>query len=180
MNYVDILLLGFFGLGGYFGFKRGFIVEVLSLIAFFLGLFLAVEFTEDFALKFFSDNAYFNLISVGIFFGIFIVLIISVNLIATSIKKILALTPFSILDNILGALLNLLKLALIFSVIFWIFDSLGIAFEHEQVKNSVILNFIIPIGPKVFETIGSFIPYFDAIFEKFDMLKKHETLVLLG
>ena len=180
MNYVDILLLGFFGLGGYFGFKRGFIVEVLSLIAFFLGLFLAVEFTEDFALKFFSDNAYFNLISVGIFFGIFIVLIISVNLIATSIKKILALTQFSILDNILGALLNLMKLALIFSVIFWIFDSLGIALEHEQVKNSVILNYIIPIGPKVFETIGSFIPYFDAIFEKFDMLKKHETLVLLG
>ena len=36
------------------------------------------------------------------------------------------------------------------------------------------------LGPKVFETIGSFIPYFDAIFEKFDMLKKHETLVLLG
>jgi membrane protein required for colicin V production len=179
MNYFDLFLGLFILVAAIKGYMKGFVVEIFSLVAFFLGLFIAIEFTAPVALRFFGDSTYFELVAIGIFAAIFVGLIILINLVAKSIKKVLDLTPFGMFDNFLGSILSVAKLGLILSVLIWMFDSIGIELPSNQVKNSIILPYIIPIGPTAFELIGSIIPYFKNIFDTIDEFDQKGKIVLV-
>jgi len=94
-------------------------------------------------------------------------------LLSKALKTILDFTPLGILDNILGAALNIFKIAFVLSILFWVIDSLGIDFSNEYIDNSIILSYIILFAPKSFEAIGSFIPYFKDIFDMSDLFKNN-------
>jgi membrane protein required for colicin V production len=123
--------------------------------------------------KFFSDSTYFEWIAIAIFIAIFALLILGIHLLSKALKTILDFTPLGILDNILGAALNIFKIAFVLSILFWVIDSLGIDFSNEYIDNSIILSYIILFAPKSFEAIGSFIPYFKDIFDMFDLFKNN-------
>lgn len=170
MNYLDIFLIFVLTFSAYKGYQKGLLVALFSLLAFFLGLFMAIKFTVPISVKFFSESAYFKWIAIAIFIAIFTLLILGIHLLSKVLKTILDFTPLGILDNILGAALNIFKIAFVLSILFWIIDSLGIDFSNEYIDNSLILSYIILFAPKSFETIGSFIPYFKDIFDMFDLL----------
>ena len=67
MEVIDIVLIVLLALGAVKGYNKGLIVEVFSLVAFFLGLFIAIEFTTPLSLRFFGDNPMFHVISVAVF-----------------------------------------------------------------------------------------------------------------
>ena len=134
---------------------------------------MAIKFTAPISVKFFSDSTYFEGIAIAIFISIFAILILVIHLLSKALKTILDFTPLGILDNILGAGLNIFKIAFVLSVLFWVIDSLGIDFSKEYIDNSIILSYIISFAPKSFEAIGSFIPYFKDIFDMFDLFKNN-------
>jgi membrane protein required for colicin V production len=170
MNYLDIFLIFVFAFSAYKGYQKGLLVALFSLLAFFLGLFMAIKFTAPISVKFFSDSTYFEGIAIAIFISIFAILILVIHLLSKALKTILDFTPLGILDNILGAGLNIFKIAFVLS---WVIDSLGIDFSKEYIDNSIILSYIISFAPKSFEAIGSFIPYFKDIFDMFDLFKNN-------
>ena len=173
MNYLDIFLIFILAFSAYKGYQKGLLVALFSLLAFFLGLFMAIKFTAPISVKFFSDSAYFEWIAIAIFIAIFALLILGIHLLSKALKTILDFTPLGILDNILGAALNIFKIAFVLSILFWVIDSLGIDFSNEYIDNSIILSYIILFAPKSFEAIGSFIPYFKDIFDMFDLFKNN-------
>ena len=173
MNYLDIFLIFVFAFSAYKGYQKGLLVALFSLLAFFLCLFMAIKFTAPISVKFFSDSTYFEGIAIAIFISIFAILILVIHLLSKALKTILDFTPLGILDNILGAGLNIFKIAFVLSVLFWVIDSLGIDFSKEYIDNSIILSYIILFAPKSFEAIGSFIPYFKDIFDMFDLFKNN-------
>lgn len=116
---------------------------------------------------------YFEWIAIAIFIAIFALLILGIHLLSKALKTILDFTPLGILDNILGAALNIFKIAFVLSILFWVIDSLGIDFSNEYIDNSIILSYIILFAPKSFEAIGSFIPYFKDIFDMLDLFKNN-------
>lgn len=172
MNLVDIILIAFFGLAGVKGYMKGFVIEFFSFIAFFLGLFVAIEFTSPIALKYFGESDYFGLIAVGVFIAIFLALTLGINLLAKITKKALDLTFFGMLDNALGAIMGVLKWALILSVILWIFDSVGLKITSEKIDNSKIYPYVVLVGPLTFEAISGVIPFFQDIFDSMDKFKE--------
>ena len=151
MNYLDIFLIFVFAFSAYKGYQKGLLVALFSLLAFFLGLFMAIKFTAP----------------------ISAILILVIHLLSKALKTILDFTPLGILDNILGAGLNIFKIAFVLSVLFWVIDSLGIDFSKEYIDNSIILAYIIPFAPVSFKVIGSFIPYFKDIFDMLDLFKNN-------
>ena len=134
---------------------------------------MAIKFTAPISVKFFSDSTYFEWIAIAIFIAIFALLILGIHLLSKALKTILDFTPLGILDNILGAALNIFKIAFVLSILFWVIDSLGIDFSNEYIDNSIILSYIILFAPKSFEAIGSFIPYFKDIFDMLDLFKNN-------
>ena len=173
MNYLDLFLIFVLLFSAYKGYQKGLLIAIFSLMAFFLGLFMAIKFTVPISVSFFSKSVYFEWIAIVIFIAIFSILIFGIHLLSKALKIILDFTPFGIFDNILGAGLNIFKISFVLSMLFWVSDSLGIDFSNEYINNSIILDYIIPIAPKSFELIGFFVPKFKEIFDMLDLLKNN-------
>ena len=107
MNYLDLFLIFVLLFSAYKGYQKGLLIAIFSLLAFFLGLFMAIKFTVPISVSFFSESVYFEWITIAIFIAIFSILIFGIHLLSKALKMILDFTPFGILDNILGAGLNI-------------------------------------------------------------------------
>lgn len=176
METIDIILIILLVLGAVKGYMKGLVVEVFSLIAFFLGLFVAIEFTTPLAVEFFGDNPWFHLISIAVFLAVFLVIIIVINLLAKLIKKVLNMTFFGLFDSVLGAILGVLKWSLILSVVLWLFRSVGLTLPKEYVDDSFLFPIVAVVGPTVFDWAGQLVPFFKDIFDSMDAFERKGSL----
>jgi len=161
------VILGILAFGAIKGYLRGFIVEIFSFFGFFIGLVLALQLTLPITIRFFSESKYFDLIAVLVFIALFVLLGIGIKAGAKLIKKMVDLTLFGTLDNIVGAVTGIIKWAFLLSVLVWVFDSVGIDFE-KRLSSSTVYSHIKQMGPVVFGWLGGFIPF---IQDLVDMLK---------
>ena len=166
------MLSGIFIAAAFKGYSNGFIVELFSLLAFFIGLFLALELTIPVSLRFFGENSYFEVIAIVVFIGLFILLSYLIRVTAKMIKKAVDITPFGTLDNLVGAIAGAFKAALVISIILWVASSVGIDFQKSYAEGSVILPYIGAVGPAVFEAFGYLIPLFDDLIDTMDNIPK--------
>ena len=174
MSTLDIILIIVLGLGARKGYSNGFIVELFSLLAFFIGLFLALELTLPVSMRLSGESSYFDVITVLVFIGLFILLSFFVKVGAKMVKKAVDITPLGTLDNIAGALAGIFKTSLIVSMIIWVCTSVGIDFENSYATNSTILPHIVVIGPTVFEAFGYLIPMVNDLIDSMDNIPKTE------
>lgn len=177
MNFVDVVFLVLFGLAAVKGFMKGFIIEIFSFIAFFLGLFVAIQFTSPISAKYFGDSEFKSLIAIGIFAFLFLGLTLVINLSAKVLKKAVDLTFLGTFDNILGGLTAVFKWALIISVILWILQSVGLTFQSEQIESSLIFPYIVIIGPTAFELVSNILPVFKDVFDSLDSFDSKDKWV---
>ncbi len=174
MAWLDILFLIVFVIGAIKGFQKGFIIEIFSFVAFFAGLFLAIELTLPLAKIYFSGSDHFYLITVFVFIGVFIGVIFGVNLLARIIKKAVDLTFLGFFDNILGGLASIFKWAFILSVFFWVLDSIGLRLSETQMNSSVIFPWIKHIGPAVFTWMAEILPFIRDMIDSMDDISKKQ------
>lgn len=165
MNYLDIFFLVVFVIGAIKGYMRGLIVEIFSFVAFFVGLFVAIELTIPVANQFFSSSDYFQAMSIAVFIVLFLIAVLLINLAAKAVKKVIDLTFLGFFDNVIGALAGAFKWAFIISVFFWVFDSIGIRFPDHLASSSVIYPYIESLGPKTFELIGNMLPFIEDMID---------------
>ncbi len=169
------------GLGAIKGYNNGFIVELLSFVAFFIGLLLALELTVPVASSFFGDSRYFDIISVVVFIVLFILLTIGIKAAAKAIKNAVDLTVFGTLDNLIGAIAGLLKYAFIISIAFWVFESVGFDLLDRYVDNTLLFPYIVDIGPTVFDWLGYIIPFIQDLIDSMEeMPRTKDTYVTLS
>lgn len=159
MNYLDLFFIIIFILGAVKGYLKGLIIELFSFLAFFVGLFVAIELTVPFANRFFQGSDYFQLLTVAVFVALFLVAVVLINLVAKTIKKAVDLTFIGVFDNILGALAAVFKWAFIISVVFWVFDSIGLRLPSTQTEASAIYPIVENIGPKTFQWLSEMLPF---------------------
>lgn len=154
---------------------QGFIVEIFSFIAFFVGLFLALELTVPVSLEFFGDSDYFDFIAILVFIVLFLLLSFGIKLAAKFIKNAIDVTFFGTLDNIAGAIAGIAKWAFIISIVFWIFDSVGFELSDRYGDNSMILPYIVGIGPKVFGWLSEVLPMMKDLIDSMEDLSKKKN-----
>lgn len=170
MSTVDIALVILLGFGAVKGYLQGFIVELFSFLAFFIGLFLALELTVPVSVNLFGDSSYFEFAAIFVFIGLFILLSMLIKLGAKGLKKAVDITVFGTLDNLVGAFAGLLKVAFILSIVFWIFESVGTEFVNQYVDESTIFPYIVGIGPKVFGWLAEALPFIDDLIDSMEKM----------
>lgn len=168
MNYLDIFFVLIFIFGAVKGFIKGFIVELFSFLAFFIGLFVAIELTIPVSNYFFSDNNYFQLLTVGMFIALFLLMVVGINLVAKVIKKAVDLTFIGLFDNIFGSIASVFKWSFIISVVFWVFDSIGLRLPVAQTDGSMVYPLVKNVGPSTFQWLSEMLPF---IQDMIDSLK---------
>ena len=164
-------------LAGIMGYKRGFIIEVFSLLAFFVGLFIALKLTFPIAMRFFGSSDAFWLIALVVFFALFLFLVWAIKHLAESIKKIVDVTLLGVIDNLLGVGISIIKWLFVFSVGIWVMNSIELHLPLRWIKGSDFYFVIASIAPVSFELMGALLPFFEDILENMQDPPKRSSVI---
>ena len=91
---------------------------------------------------------------------VFIVIVITVNLLGKFVKTSLDKTILGSVDKVSGGLLGAVRTAFMLSVSLWIIDSLGPKFLSKWTEDSLVFYTIAGFAPKITGWIGDLIPAF--------------------
>jgi membrane protein required for colicin V production len=147
MNYIDISLCIPLVWGLYKGFTKGLIVEAATFVAFGLGVWGGVSFSDFSAGKIKAllhwNSPYLPIVSFAI---TFLAIVIAIYFIAKLIQRAVEGMALGPINKIGGALFGSLKFALIMSVVIFVIDAIEKSYpliSFEVKKESVLYK---PIG----------------------------------
>jgi len=151
MNWLDIALAIPLIWFMYKGFRHGFIIELASLAALVLGIFVALHFSfyaEDYLRENFeiADN-YLYIISFAI---TFIIVALLVYLVGKIIHKFVNIIALGFLNKLAGGIFGLLKAAIVLSVILYFLNGFD--------KESDVLKAEVKEKSYLYEPIESIVP----------------------
>ena len=132
MNTIDIILAIALGFGFIKGFYKGFIVEVASLGALFLGLFGAVEFS-GFIADLLDELFDWNPVAAqtGSYLIVFIIIVYATSVLAGALTKIISKASLGLFNKFLGAFFGVLKWVILISVALFFLGKLKDRSEKE-------------------------------------------------
>jgi len=167
VNTIDIVILVFLLIGAYTGFRRGMLMEVISLVAFFAAILAGIKLL-DWGINVLSEyiEGYDSLLPIIAFTIIFIGIIVLLNLLGKAVKKIIDMTLLGSLDDIIGSLMGIVKWALFISIFFWIFESFGGTISDSTIEGSMLYEPITSFAPAMFNLFSGLFPYFMDFFEQ--------------
>ena len=160
MNYLDIIIAIVLLLFGWRGWRKGLIIEVVTLLAFVVGIYGAMHFSDFTAehLRDFMeiDPKYLNTIA---FVLTFVLLVILVNLIGKAVTRLIRAMNLTFFNKLGGFLFGAAKGVLLCSTFVLVLNNLQmLGVVKEEVKQDSY------IYPYVEETV----PY---LYKGFDLVK---------
>ncbi len=177
MSKLDIILLIILAYGGVKGYKIGFIVSFFSFLFFFIGLFLALKFTVPVAEWLFKNSNFFEVISIIIFFILFILLNLGVTLVITFLKKIIDTTFMGILDNLLGAVAGVFKWVFILTFIAWGLELMGVEIS-KYTSDTIVFSYVLILGSETFYWLSAIFPSISDLIESFENIAKKKNRLI--
>jgi membrane protein required for colicin V production len=153
MNFIDILILIPVLWGFWRGFMKGVVMEIGTLVAFFLGVWGGMKFSDLLAgwIRdwFDSQSPYIPLIAFAV---IFVGILMLVFAVAKFIEKAMEKSTMSVFNKIAGGIFGCFKFILILSVLFFVIDAIekSITVIPPKVKdNSLLYRPVATVAPKV-------------------------------
>lgn len=155
MNYLDIIMGSLILFGAVKGFFKGFIIEAASIIALIAGILGALLFASTV-----GDllSTYFKFDTIppnGIIFAlIFIVIIISINLLAKLLTKVIKMAALGLINRIFGTLFGGLKFTIVLSAMLLLLDQFSFLFQYFDttiLEESILYEPIKSLGEILFE-----------------------------
>lgn len=146
MPLIDFVILLLVIWAIYKGWRQGFLKEIISMIGFVVGLFVAAglysAFGEFLAPRFGTSPTIANIIA---FLVLWIVVPIALGLVANLLTKALKGMKLGVPNSVLGSVVSLIKYLVLMSCVFNVMSFLGIvsqakaeeSFFYEPVKNSL-------------------------------------------
>ena len=168
MNNLDIGLGLVLLFGAYRGYRNGFLMGLVSLLAIILGILGGFKLMGEGMLflqrEFNADTSVLPYVS---FLLIFILIVFGVQVLGRLIKSTIDQTFLGKLDETMGAILGVIKWMFLISVILWIAHSLEVKPSEELTSGSVLYPFIVQFASLVAGWMSGFLPFFKEIFEQF-------------
>ena len=154
MTEIDFIIILTLVWGAYRGWKNGLLKEVVSMLGFFVGLFIAYELYGVFG-EWLAPHLSGN-VSVGRVFGrvlafiiLWVVVPIVLGLVATVLTKTLKGLRLGFPNSMLGLLVGALKFYILLSFVFGAIDALHIL-SQEKKDASLLYNTVALAGDQVF------------------------------
>ncbi len=168
MSKVDIVIALILAIGGYLGYKRGFLMELFFLLALVLGVFLGFKLMgKGMQLLHEQFNADTTFLPYLAFIIIFVLVILLVIFLGQRIKHSVDQTFLGKVDAIAGGVLGVIKYSFCLSVIIWLVQSLNIELPQNWMEDSRLYPITAKLAERTSAFIGQFIPFFKEIFRQF-------------
>lgn len=146
------------------GFRKGLLLELISLLALVLGILLGLKLLDS-ALPVMRDyiGDAGGLLPFVTFLVVFVAIILGVRVLGLLLKKIIDFTPFGLFDNILGALLGALKWCLALSLLLYVSDMAGISITAETAADSMVYPVVLKTTPYALGVVSYVLPFVKAL-----------------
>ena len=167
MNYLDIIIAILLFLFGFKGFRKGLIIEVVTLLAFGVGIYGAMHFS-DFTAAHLQEVMEINpkYLNTVAFVLTFILLVIVVNMIGKAVHGLIEAMNLSFFNKLGGFVFGVAKGVLLCSILLLVlnnFQLLGVL--KPEVKEQ----------SKLYPYIEQTVPY---VYRGFDLVKEYAKEVL--
>jgi membrane protein required for colicin V production len=173
---LDIIVLLLLAIGGYTGYKQGFFISILSIVAFVFALIFAFQLMGWGATVLAQrvDNLTFMLPFVA-FIIIFLGVILLIRGLGFLVKKTLDLTLLGSFDALGGALLGVMKTAFLISLFIWVTLSFEFGFLRDWQAQSNIYGYLEPIAPVLIKWTDQYLPFIQETIARIQDLVKSAT-----
>jgi membrane protein required for colicin V production len=158
MNFIDILILAFIGLFVIYGFRKGFIISLASIVSLVLGIYAAIHFSNylDAVImeRLEPSKEWLPLLSFTI---IFFAVVIVVFIVARLLEKVIDVVGMGFLNRLGGALLGLIKGILLASIILFIVAKADPGQEwitKKDKQDSWLIKNVSAVFPEVMKRLG--------------------------
>lgn len=151
----------------YRGFKKGFMISLISFLSIFLSIIISLNYSylvSNILLNFLPNSEKLLLGFVSIIITFFITSFI-INKISKGLKYILDMTLIGVIDDITGAFFGLLTTSLIISFMINVFQYFDITLFEEEIKKSIISYYLLDFAPNTFAYFIDFFPSLEFIAE---------------
>lgn len=155
MNFIDIFVLVPALWFTYKGFRKGLIFELSSIVALFLGTWVAINFSNKVGEWLNIGGNYAEIISFAITFAL---IIAAVYIISKAAEKIVEITISDMANKVFGAIFGALKILLIASIFFKFlnsYDPHGLIIKNSTKEESISYRFVEPIAEKTLPAFRS-------------------------
>ena len=162
MNYLDIIIAIILFLFGFKGFRKGLIIEVVTLLAFGVGIYGAMHFS-DFTAEHLKDFMEINpkYLNTVAFILTFILLVILVNIIGRLVSNAVKAMNLGFFNKLGGFLFGLAKGLLLCSTMVLVLNNLQwLGLVKEEVKE----------GSYLYPYVEKTVPY---LYKGFDLVKDY-------
>lgn len=168
MSKIDIAITLLLAVGGYFGYKRGFLAELFFFVALVVGVLVGFKCTgygvAYLHKQFNADTTFLPYLS---FLIIFILVVIVVIFIGKRIRHLMDDTFLGKVDSIAGAVLGVMKYAFCASVLFWLAEKINYTLPESWERGSWLYPKTLHFAKSVSEFFGGFVPFFKETFRQF-------------
>jgi membrane protein required for colicin V production len=164
---IDFILLIPLAFGVYDGYKKGFLLVVIGLLAniiAIIGAFKLLQEGIDFLIVYFPHMP--KILPFLSFIMIFFCISVAVYLLGMLIKKGLSFTVFSgSLDNFMGALVGLFQYTFMLSILIWLVKQSNLVPIQIYTNDSLLFEYLDTLAPKVAERLKFLFPFADDVFK---------------
>ena len=168
MSPADIVLIVLVLLGAWSGYREGFLMELISLVAIILGVLggfklmgVGMIFLQD---RFNADKTTLPYLSFAV---IFIIIVLLVRLLGNVVKHSIDKSFLGTVDQVMGGVLGTFKTLFMLSIVIWIMDSFKFTPKTAWTEGSWLYPFTALLAPRTADWIGGFLPVFKEIFRQF-------------
>ena len=159
MNFIDLIILIPLALGAMGGFKKGFILEIITLLALILAVIGGFHFLH-WGMSVLTDNFQLSgrFLPFLAFILIFAGIVAIMNAIGQALKKIIHMAFLGGIDRIAGAVLGAIKFVFLFSILIWVFQVFGVELPEHLQDDSFLYTYVVALAPATVELFSFIIP----------------------
>ena len=161
MATIDVILLVVIGIGAFYGYKKGLLVEVFGIAAFVAAIVIGFKFLSFgtyFLEQFLGKDRLVSISPYLSFFIIFIPTIFLIRKVGWLMRKAVRLTFLGTLDGILGALLGGITTLFGVSIFLWLLSKTGISIPASAMKDAHYYEFTQNFAPNIISKVLDYIP----------------------
>lgn len=175
MKPIDFVLLVPLLFGIYDGYKKGFLLVLVGLFAYVIGIIGAFKLTQigiDFLIIYFPHMP--KLLPFISFVLIFLLISSGIYILGLIAKKALNFSIFAgTLDNIMGAAIGLLQWIFMLSIVIWLIKQADFAMLKTYFEGSLVFSYLEPLAPKIVEKLTLILPFGDHLFQSINDIFKN-------
>lgn len=162
MTSFDIIVSIIIVFGAIRGYRQGFLMEIITLLAVIIGIVGGFKLLGS-AMLWLHGSFDKSILPYVAFAIVFLFIVIGVSLLGRVIKSSIDKSFLGRIDQAMGALIGIFKLAFLTSIALWVMSSLSLSLVINWENTSTFYPFIQPIAPMVINGIGEIFPLFQNI-----------------